>query len=70
MTGLYTAHTWRRFLAEESGQDLIEYALLCSFLGFAAAAGVGLLRVAMNNTYTAWDTAGQSDALVEMPDPQ
>ena len=70
MTALYTAHTWRRFLTEESGQDIIEYALLCSFLGFGAAAGVGLLRVAMDNTYTAWDAAQQSDALVEMPDPK
>ena len=70
MTALISARTWRRWLAEESGQDIIEYALLCSFLGFAAAAGVGFLRVAMNSTYSAWDAAGQSDALVIMPEPQ
>lgn len=70
MTLFITAHTWRRWLADESGQDIIEYALLCSFLGFGAAAGVAFLSGAMNGTYTAWDAAGQSDALVVMPDPK
>ena len=61
---------WRRWVTDESGQDVIEYALLASFLGFAAAAAVVGLRSAMNVTYQSWDTANQSDALVDMPDPK
>jgi Flp pilus assembly pilin Flp len=60
----------RRWLLEEDGQDILEYALLCSFLGFAAVAAVNLLSGAMNQTYTAWNAAAQSDALVEVPDPK
>jgi Flp pilus assembly pilin Flp len=59
-----------RTLQDERGQDVIEYALLASFLGFAAAAAVGLLSTAMNTVYTSWDAAGQNDALVEVPDPK
>jgi Flp pilus assembly pilin Flp len=59
-----------RFVREEQGQDLIEYALLASFLGFTAAGAVALLGTAMGNAYVSWDEAGQSDALVEVPDPQ
>ena len=32
-----TTNLLRRWLTEEDGQDMIEYALLCSFIGFAAA---------------------------------
>ena len=60
----------RRWLIEEDGQDILEYALLASFLGFSAVAGVNLIRAALNSTYTAWDATNQSDALVVMPDPQ
>jgi Flp pilus assembly pilin Flp len=60
----------RRWLIEEDGQDLIEYALLCSCMGFAAAAAVNLLGSAMRDAYISWDTAGQSDAVVEVPSPQ
>jgi Flp pilus assembly pilin Flp len=61
---------WQRWLADESGQDLIEYALLCSFMGFAAAGAIGLLSAAMNTAYVSWDAAAQSDQLVEVPDPK
>jgi len=64
------ANIWHRWLSEDSGQDLIEYALLCSFMGFAAAGAVGLLSAAMNTVYVSWDTAGQSDKLVEVADPK
>ena len=60
----------RRLLIEEDGQDLIEYALLASFMGFAAAGAVATLRTAMSTTYQSWDTANQSDALVDTPDPK
>jgi Flp pilus assembly pilin Flp len=65
-----TTHHLRRWLIEEDGQDILEYALLASFLGFSAVAGVNLIRLALNSTYTAWDATNQSDALVVMPDPQ
>jgi Flp pilus assembly pilin Flp len=58
------------FCSDEGGQDLIEYALLASFLGFGAVVGINLLSDAMNSTYSSWDNAAQSDALVEVPDPQ
>jgi Flp pilus assembly pilin Flp len=58
-----------RWLSDESGQDIIEYALLCTFVGFGAVAGVNLLRLAMHDSYLAWDAAVQSDALVETPEP-
>jgi Flp pilus assembly pilin Flp len=61
---------WCRALArDESGQDIVEYVLLGSCLGFAAVAAVGLLGDAMGATYQSWDAAVQSDALVEVPDP-
>lgn len=65
-----TTNDLRRWLIEEDGQDILEYALLASFLGFSAVAGMNVIRAALNSTYTAWDAANQSDALVVMPDPQ
>jgi Flp pilus assembly pilin Flp len=59
-----------RWLADEDGQDLIEYALLAGFLGFAAVAGVSFLSNAMNSTYSIWDSRDQTTPLVEVPDPQ
>jgi len=61
---------WLRLLTEDDGQDIVEYALLATCLGFAAIAGAEVLRAAMNATYQTWDTAIQSDALVEVPDPK
>ena len=61
---------WHRLLNDDNGQDIIEYALLASFLAFAAMAGVEALRFAMNATYASWDAAGQSDALVEVANPK
>jgi Flp pilus assembly pilin Flp len=59
-----------RWVREEEGQDLIEYALLASVLGFAAAAALSAFGGVMQNTYLSWDAAVQSDALVEVPEPQ
>jgi len=59
----------RRLCFDESGQDLIEYALLTSFIGLVGFVGINALGSALNTTYSSWDTAGQSDALVEVPDP-
>jgi Flp pilus assembly pilin Flp len=59
----------RRWLVEEDGQDLIEYALLCSAVGFAGAVAFSFISDAMNTTYTSWDDAVHDDALVEIPCP-
>ena len=45
-----------RFLHDESGQDLIEYALLGSFVSLAAYAGASALGGALNGWYSALGT--------------
>jgi Flp pilus assembly pilin Flp len=57
-----------RLLADETGQDLIEYALLTGAIGFAGVVGVNLLGAAINTTYSSWDTGVNS--LWEVPPPQ
>ena len=64
-----TTNLLRRWLIEEDGQDLIEYALLASFVGFTTVSAVNFIRTAMNSTYSSWDSRYQTDALVEVPDP-
>ena len=59
----------RRWLREDDGQDLIEYALLCGAIGFAGIVAFGFISTAMNSTYASWDTAVQTDQLVEVPCP-
>ena len=44
----------KRFLKDEAGQDLVEYALLLSLLAIAGVAGVGTLATAVNGE---WGTA-------------
>ena len=48
MKGLFV-----RFVREDQGQDLIEYALLASFLSVAAAAGATAAGGALNGWYNA-----------------
>jgi Flp pilus assembly pilin Flp len=38
-------------IRDEQGQDLIEYALLATFVSLLAIVGVGLLGTALNNWY-------------------
>jgi pilus assembly protein Flp/PilA len=45
-----------RLLREEEGQDLIEYALLATFVSLVAIAGATLLGTALNNWYSAVST--------------
>jgi len=58
-----------RWFAEEGGQDLIEYALLSGAIGLAGFVAFAFVTDVMNTTYASWDTAVQSDELVEVPDP-
>ena len=41
-----------RFVRDEQGQDLIEYALIASFVSLLAIIGAGLLGTALNNWYS------------------
>jgi Flp pilus assembly pilin Flp len=56
-----------RFVADEDAQDLIEYALLSTVIGFAGAAAFQLIMAAIGNTYGQWDT--QVNDLWNTPDP-
>lgn len=49
-----------RFVREEEGQDLIEYALLAAFISLAAVAAIGALGSAVNNVYTKVSTTLES----------
>ena len=42
----------KRLWAEESGQDLIEYALLVALVALAATAGMNSLATAINTEFT------------------
>jgi Flp pilus assembly pilin Flp len=44
---------------DEDGQDLIEYALLTAFIAIAGILGFQAIGVAINASYTSWDTANQ-----------
>lgn len=44
---------FNRFVREEAGQDLIEYALLGSFVSLAAYLGANYLGGALNSWYSA-----------------
>jgi Flp pilus assembly pilin Flp len=45
-----------KFIADEQGQDLIEYALLGSFVSLAAYGGANLLGEGYNAWFTKMDT--------------
>jgi Flp pilus assembly pilin Flp len=50
-------HPFRRFIREELGQDLVEYALLLGFLALGAIAGLGSLGAGVSAKYTNIATA-------------
>ena len=56
-----------RLLSDESGQDLIEYALLSTFIGLCALVAMELLGANMNTVYRSWDGAVQD--VWEVPPP-
>ena len=43
---------FNRFVREEAGQDLIEYALLAGFISLAAVAAITTIGTALNTLYT------------------
>jgi Flp pilus assembly pilin Flp len=58
---------FRRWLCEEAGQDLVEYALLASFIGLAGLAGYSAISTAIGNNYSQSNSSVQG--LWEIPAP-
>jgi Flp pilus assembly pilin Flp len=57
----------RRFIADATGQDLVEYALVAVFVALASVAGIRLVQATLKTTYTGWNTRMQN--CWEMPAP-
>jgi Flp pilus assembly pilin Flp len=57
----------QRFVREDGGQELVEYALIVALVALVSAAALGSLQTALHNAYVSWDTSNQS--LWEMPAP-
>ena len=49
-----------RLLADDDGQDLIEYALLTTVIGLAAIAVFDILRNSIATVYGTWNTGANS----------
>jgi Flp pilus assembly pilin Flp len=58
-----------RFLLDESGQDLIEYALLTAFIGFAGIFVWTNIMATIGTKYSGWDSGVQGLSACT-PDPQ
>ena len=56
-----------RWLNDESGQDLVEYALLVAFIALAGVAGFNFIGSVLGGTYTGWNNGVQD--LWEVPEP-
>jgi Flp pilus assembly pilin Flp len=50
----------RDFIADDSGQDLIEYALLTAIIGISGVLILSVLSTTMGTSYASWDAAGQN----------
>ena len=59
--------TLSRLIADEDGQDLVEYALLTSFVAFASVAGLNAIVSAVQTAYAIFNNA--MNALWESPPP-
>lgn len=47
----------RRLVVETAGEDVIEYALLTTFIGFAGAAAWNVMRTGLANAYASYSGA-------------
>jgi Flp pilus assembly pilin Flp len=56
-----------RLLHDESGEDLVEYAILAAALGFGTYGAWVIVQNAIQDAYGRWDTNQQN--LWEPPDP-
>ena len=57
-----------RYLADDTGQDLVEYALLGVTVGFASLVVMNTFGDVMKTVYESWDSGTQ--AIWEPQDPQ
>lgn len=48
---------WRRLFTDDSGQDVVEYALLVALVALVSIPGITALQAALHSTYLAWNTA-------------
>ena len=58
-----------RFVSEESGQDLVEYALLTAIVTVASLTIFTLIRANMGNAYGNWQYSGQTNWEPAAPTP-
>ena len=58
-----------RVLRDESGDDLLEYALLSALVGVAGAVALALMPTVINTVYSSWDAATQGAWQPEDPVP-
>ena len=49
-----------QFISDDSGQDLIEYALLTAIIGIAGVLALSAFSAKMGPAYSGWNTAGQN----------
>jgi Flp pilus assembly pilin Flp len=49
-----------QFFSDDSGQDLIEYALLTGIIGISGVLILSTLSTTMGTAYRGWNTAGQN----------
>jgi len=49
-----------RFATDDSGQDLIEYALLTAIIGIAGLLALSAFSTKMGPAYIGWNAAGQN----------
>jgi Flp pilus assembly pilin Flp len=68
MKTVHAIGMWRRLAADESGQDIVEYALLGALIGIASILIWQQLGTTVFNVYTAADT-GVQNASACTPDP-
>jgi pilus assembly protein Flp/PilA len=51
MKSLNRLYVWKRIVFDESGQDLIEYALVIALIAFAATAGMSGVATEINAAF-------------------
>jgi pilus assembly protein Flp/PilA len=52
MKSLNMLYVWTQFVLSDSGQDLIEYALVVALIAFAATAGMSGVATQINQAFT------------------
>jgi Flp pilus assembly pilin Flp len=58
-----------RFIREEDGQDLVEYAFLIIFIAFVAAAGANALGLGINTLFSGIGTEVSNLSAPGLPTP-